>query len=349
MTEEVLKKNKETPFFFIIGRPRSGTTLLRTMLDAHPNVRIPLENSKLVQLQKKYSIVKTWGQKELDAFYEDFFRSYLKTMWRIDEKRIKERFTLIKNQQASFDTLIKICYSEYLSAFPKEEIKIIGDKSPINSLYQKKLYYGSFKNARYIFLTRDPRDNIISIQNKGKNNWTKPILAHYWSESVRQYLHLTRKASAQIIHVKYEDLLLHTEKELQRICNFLSIPYSERMLEFYTRKEAYPDNYIKKWESTLFKPINKSHTDLWKTQMSAADIKKVEYHCGKMLDIIKYEKTHKAFSVSYHLSRIPSFVGIFFHEMFRHIFEILPAAIKRKIAKRKKRIFIETRKESVKK
>jgi hypothetical protein len=38
------EKINNTPFFFIIGRSRSGTTLLMTMYDAHPNVIIPFES-----------------------------------------------------------------------------------------------------------------------------------------------------------------------------------------------------------------------------------------------------------------------------------------------------------------
>ena len=39
-----INKIKELPIFFIVGSPRSGTTMLRTIFDAHPNVSIPLEN-----------------------------------------------------------------------------------------------------------------------------------------------------------------------------------------------------------------------------------------------------------------------------------------------------------------
>ena len=45
---------RNLPFFFILGRPRSGTTLLRTILDAHPNIVIPPENSYLIHLYFKY-------------------------------------------------------------------------------------------------------------------------------------------------------------------------------------------------------------------------------------------------------------------------------------------------------
>lgn len=44
----------DTPFIFIVGRPRSGTTLLRTLYDAHPNVNIPPECQFVVNLYGKY-------------------------------------------------------------------------------------------------------------------------------------------------------------------------------------------------------------------------------------------------------------------------------------------------------
>ena len=61
----------QIPFFFIVGRPRSGTTLLRTLFDAHPNVTIPPECQFIVNLYPKYGKTSNWTESLLLSFHED--------------------------------------------------------------------------------------------------------------------------------------------------------------------------------------------------------------------------------------------------------------------------------------
>ena len=51
----------QIPFFFIIGRPRTGTTLLRSLFDAHPNVQIPWECQFVLNLYPKYGTLELWN------------------------------------------------------------------------------------------------------------------------------------------------------------------------------------------------------------------------------------------------------------------------------------------------
>jgi len=57
--------------FFILGRPRSGTTLLRTLLDAHPQVKVPPEYPVVLQLYKKYGRIRQWDETTLEEFKKD--------------------------------------------------------------------------------------------------------------------------------------------------------------------------------------------------------------------------------------------------------------------------------------
>ena len=61
------------PLFFIIGRPRSGTTLLRVLFEAHPHVLIPPESPFIISLYKKYGKVTTWDDRVIREFCEDLF------------------------------------------------------------------------------------------------------------------------------------------------------------------------------------------------------------------------------------------------------------------------------------
>ncbi len=55
-----IEKVRDIPMFFILGRPRTGSTLLRTLFDAHPNVIIPQEWPMLLLLHFQFGKVKCW-------------------------------------------------------------------------------------------------------------------------------------------------------------------------------------------------------------------------------------------------------------------------------------------------
>jgi len=78
------------PFFFIIGRPRSGTTLLRTLFDAHPNVTIPLECPLIKHLSDKYQHIRLWDAPLLNMLYQDVLKQQKFDTWFINKDDLKE-------------------------------------------------------------------------------------------------------------------------------------------------------------------------------------------------------------------------------------------------------------------
>ncbi len=101
------------PFFFIIGRPRSGTTMLRTMLDAHPKVCIPQESPVILNLYKKYGKKVSWDAKDIDEFFHDLSFQYISGVWNIDPSKLKTDLNnCIGNN--TYETLIKVLYTNLL-------------------------------------------------------------------------------------------------------------------------------------------------------------------------------------------------------------------------------------------
>ena len=72
--KELIKNIESLPLFFIIGRPRSGTTLLKTLFDAHPNVNIPIECPVFMALHNRYGETKYWSKNTLSLFYNDLLK-----------------------------------------------------------------------------------------------------------------------------------------------------------------------------------------------------------------------------------------------------------------------------------
>jgi hypothetical protein len=336
MQKEEIEKIINTPFFFIIGRPRSGTTLLRTMFDAHPNFCIPLEHSNLIHLQYKFGRIKYWDTKIILSLFHEFTSNKMIKHWTYDKAKLKKNL-LSAPKKSSFSDLIKIIYSHYESVFPKNEQLIIGDKSPLNSLYLKKLYNGAFTEAKFIYLSRDPRDNISSIKKLRSKGFSPSIdiLANGWKQSAHQFLYMLEKVPQQILFLRYEDLIVHPKEELLKICDFLNIPFDKNMLNYHKTKQNYSADFIENYQKKLFSPPDKKNHNNWKKELTVKEVKKIEYQCRYYMEKFNYEQSNKEYSLLFRLSNIPVHLIILYQNMNRYFFDLLPLKIKKKIRMRK--------------
>lgn len=336
MQKEEIDKIINTPFFFIIGRPRSGTTLLRTMFDAHPNVCIPLEHSNLIHLQYKFGRIKYWDKKRILSLFHEFTSNKMIQHWTYDKAKLKKNL-LTAPQKSSFSDLIKIIYSHYESVFPKNEQLIIGDKSPLNSLYLKKLYNGAFTDAKFIYLSRDPRDIISSIKRLKFKGFSPSIniLANAWKQSVNQCFYMLKKTPDKIHLVRYEDLINYPKKELLNICDFLNIPFDDNMLDYHNIKQNYSEDFIEKYQKKLLYPPDKNNLNKWRKELTDKEVRKIEYQCKNYMKKFNYEQSNTAFSFLFKLSQLPADFIILYQNINRKIFDILPLQLKKKIRNRK--------------
>ena len=155
-------KISHIPFFFVIGRARSGTTMLRSMLDAHPNVIIPFESPYIVVLHKRFSKITNWTKEDLLEFHDSLYSINWKfNAWNINKKKLKTDL-LSRIGENSYSTICKVVHSNYISTFPKEEIKLIGDKTPKYAV-KLELLLKLFPDAKYVHIIRDYRAQLYSM------------------------------------------------------------------------------------------------------------------------------------------------------------------------------------------
>jgi hypothetical protein len=283
------------PAPFIAGAGRSGTTLLRLMLDAHPELSIPPETGFIPVVSKIrfpwsglrkafYQAVTgfhTW--KNFNLPKEDFYRELLQV----------EPFTVPEG--------IRSFYRAYAGRHGK---KRWGDKTPS---------YGSHLSAiqkilpesRFIHVIRDGRDVALSMRGL----WWAPSeeigrLARYWSDEVRKTSAEGRHAR-HYLEVRYEDLVSGTRNELKKICAFLELPFSEKMekchenASFYekeanTLRDAKGRVLITRDEILararfLRQPPDASRINRWKTEMTMEERSEFEWSAGGLLRELGYE------------------------------------------------------------
>ncbi|NVO20911.1 MAG: sulfotransferase [Bacteroidetes bacterium] len=303
-TPTISQQVQNIPVFFILGRPRSGTTLLRTLFDAHPNVTTPVECAFIINMNQKYGKIRSWTKDMLLEFYEDVQKHIKFDTWNINLDTLKADLLECEGEN-TFQNVCKVVYFDYESLFPKEEIKWIGDKNPVYATYTPELLK-LFPDAKFIHLIRDPRDNIISLKNVDFEGPFTALLAYRWEHSARKLHYIKKKHPDKFYTIRYEDLVSEPTKYYRELCDFLSIPYNDSVFEFYKIQgeamKKFNVEKIMKYHKSLLSPINTKKVNLWKTELPERDIRITEFVAGRWIKKSGYERRY----------RWPGFVAILY-------------------------------------
>ena len=306
---------QEIPIFFILGRPRSGTTLLTTLFNAHPNVRIAPEFPILLPLYQKFRKVRDWDEAAIRSFADHLFRHYVFNNRTLDHYMLKkEDFTAnlmeLKHRGTVQDFLKCINYHSF-SVYEKQKTLRIGDKNPVYSIFIKR-FLKIFPEAKFICIVRDYRDNFVSIKKLSELKMEAPILplqVYRWKYAVRGFLKYRRKYPDRIRIVRYEDLVTDQEKTVKELFEYIGIAYDPAVFDFYKKKDetlkAYNDPLIEKFHGSLMNPVNTSRMNQWKKDLSAEQVRTADHIAGKYADMFNYDRERKQFSAALWLKSLP--------------------------------------------
>jgi len=300
-------KNK-IPLFFIIGRPRSGTTLLRLLFESHPNVIIPPESPVILGLYRKYKKIKNWEENDILEFINDLYSQRYFDVWLWDRQELTEKLLECKGEN-TFDDLVRKLYMNYPTVFTKKEILLIGDKNPGYALYIKSLHK-LYPQSKFIFINRDYRDNYVSLT---RVNFEVPIVAlviFRWKFVYKQYLKLRKKDPEHFYYIKYEDLAKEPQSEFKKLCRFVDIEYDESVFNFYEKKKELEKMYghdqtLLNIHKNLFKPINQSSFRRWESEMSDKQVKEADHVAGKYADKAGYRRKYTMSNLWYSIKFAP--------------------------------------------
>lgn len=278
--------------FFIVGVQRSGTTLLRLILNAHSEIAIPEEASFLKPLLKS-----SWIRQTITNQKREKVISYLENneqfkLWNFNrEPFFKE---IAQKKPTSLTEIIEAMYSSYASFEGKPRW---GDKSLFFGKIE--LLHEMFPNALFIHIVRDGRDVFDSWRKMDTNKSHPTVMALDWKTKIKFIEKATKNIPAEnMLVVRYEDLLSHPEIALKDICNFLNIEFEEKMLAFHQSS----NKYIGKHHSDLiFKPIDDSNTNKWKKRLTAKETIMYQMLAGKILNKYKYELSPKKPGIDHYL------------------------------------------------
>lgn len=278
--EAVIMKIEDT--IIIIGVPRSGTTLLRVLLGGHSQIAALPETPWVTGSQEIPSLRQFL--RDLEAFPAN----------PVDSIPEVTNDTMLRAARDFFEGVVE----PVIQASGKERLLI---KTPDDIKYLDFLV-AFFKGAKFLHITRDGRDVALSTV-KGRKDLLGATLADYglnnmpnamrrWSEWESLIQEEFADDSTSIIHLKYEDLVLNSEVELKRICEFLELEYEATLVDYGKHTHVFPS-----WEqgSKDVKEqggLNSNKVSRWKKDMLECDMRLVDHHFSDRLTQLGYQPCH---------------------------------------------------------
>jgi len=282
------------PIPFVVGMNRSGTTLLRMMLDAHPDLTIPPETHFVPDLIKAAREDDATPESTLEAMksareWGDFGFSDEMMLARLRE------LPEIKPGPA-----VRTFYSAYTEEQGKPRW---GEKTP-TYVQKMKLIQRAIPEARFVHVIRDGRDVALSVLDRTVRDLTAGDIARRWQKKITK----AREDKPKLRHymeIRYEDLILDTEPVLRQVCEFIELPWDDGLLTYHERsadrlkemaralpaegraKELSVERRMATHEMTT-KPPSADRVARWRTQMTAEQRDEFESIAGDLLDQLGY-------------------------------------------------------------
>jgi len=263
---------------FIVGTPRSGTSLLRLLLNRHPDIGLCDETYFFYYVFHRQ---RTFGDLKDPVKREFVVDRYLETdrarRLKLDMNSLRD--TLIRegtDYRNLFASLMKF-YADF------HDKKLYGEKTPHHAL-EAELLCDLFPDCRLIHLVRDPRDVVASLQRMPWGSSSISANARLWVRCVTTVERCSEKSN--FLRVNYESLVSHPEPGLQRICTFLGTPYDENML-----KSRSDDDADRWWFEGARKPVSSSRIEKWRTELRPDQASIVEWVAGDTMKMLGYQQS----------------------------------------------------------
>ncbi|MGE5382543.1 MAG: sulfotransferase family protein [Omnitrophica WOR_2 bacterium] len=321
------------PVFFIIGRPRTGTTLLRSLFDAHPNVQIPWECQFILNLYPQYGDLNYWTKEKISQFYNDLIQQWQFSAWNINHEKLKADLYELEGKN-DYVTVCETVYLNFISFYNKEEIKVIGDKNHGYTIYTDRLKK-LWPEAKFIYILRDYRDNYHSVTKVDFELPVVSLVVYKWKYFYKKALEASKKYPDSFYFIRYEDLATDPHLHFSKICAFLNIPYLPEVFEFYRMKEKastiYPDDILEKHHKSLFNPINTSRLGLWKKAMNKRQVKIADYVAGEYADRAGYQREFTKYNLLTAIEAAPGVLYARFLYFMTVIIDKFPYRLREKI------------------
>lgn len=273
--------------FFIVGAGRSGTTLLRRILQASPEVHIPPETymvGKAVQIFSKYQNLGWNDMTHLIMAQFEFHPDF--GHFGISLRPLVQRLKKAKGKDRNLAFLLDALYRYH----GEQSGKICarwGDKTPYHSLFMPEIE-AVFPDVRFVHMLRDGADSVVSYV-KGELQADLHTAAQRWTEYVDAVARYAEKNPARVYLLRYEDLVIRPTEVIEPLCVFLGLKYETGMLARTDHAAGMGDVANLKHLKNVMNPISASSIGKGRCSLSMEDRRVLQQLIGPQLARYGYE------------------------------------------------------------
>ena len=284
----------------IVGAPRSGTTLLRLMLDAHPDLAIPPETGFLALGRALAD-----GPDPREAFFDRVTRFPPDAPAWPDFGLSQDDFRAALAAAEPFSAAegCRVFYRLYAARFGKSRA---GDKTPLYCQHLATIA-DLLPEIRVIHLIRDGRDVALSLRRM----WFSPgneieTLAKYWADCVSA-ARRESGACGGYLEVRFEDLVADPASILRGICRFLDLEFAPAMLAYHARAARRLEEHRDRarldgslvvshegrvrQQALTMEPPRRSRAGAWRQDMTGDEQRRFDAAAGDLLDGLGYGRS----------------------------------------------------------
>lgn len=294
-----------TPVNFILGAPRSGTTLLTTILNANDAVLCLPETKFTLTFLKDFG---TTGQVDAPSF-ADTFSQYTALRFR----KLTERQEVLLWQydqdvyyQLDAQQIEGLTYRQLMTLLllnmgikgkDNERVQMVVDKEPDYTFWVPTLLR-LFPEAKFLVAMRDYRSVVLSNKESGRRMKDVTFHGYTWLRYAQTIMQLQRDYPDRVMLAHYEQMVQDTESNIKKICDFFNITFQPEMLTPHQKVGVQQQDLQKnvgvrdqKRIGDLIKPINTNRLEAWKKKLSPTEIADVEALCGSVGQRLGYQPT----------------------------------------------------------
>lgn len=265
---------------FLVGMPRSGTKLLRDLLNRHPRIAIPEAETEFLP----------WLDLWVQEHGEPAHRKDFDHLWQTVRQQQFFAYRAESGRPLDPDAWYSACQGATSAALFEALVRadtgtigkdvIWGDKSPsyVDDIH---LIHRLYPDACVIHLVRDVRDYCSSIRRA----WGKNVLraAQAWHEGVDAARQQGAVLTDRYIELRYEDLLADPEGQLRRICSRIGIDFQPAMLQLERATEN-----LGRTQGAAH--VVRGNAGRFREELSESELRAIERIAGATLRAFGYER-----------------------------------------------------------
>ncbi len=244
--------------FFVVGCPRSGTTMVQQALNRHSQVVVPPET--------KFFFSFLGHSRRAQARHVGRLNADLG----IDLPAPKTRVRSAEEGRAFYEDMAR----RYVARLGKEGVTCFGEKTPEHTGRLPRIRQ-LFPDAKVLVLVRDGRDVALSLS---KTPWASPnlyvnfLVWLYYSWVLRD---VRTDLGSNLCFARYEDVVASPEKEMGRILQFLELPYEPAVTQGWGNREGIPQREYA-WKEKALEKITTERVHAFERELSDEQIAVLE-------------------------------------------------------------------------